>query len=46
MAAPALVPTTTAGGVRKDSSIAAASAVCVEIKRTGWPPERAYPRRS
>jgi hypothetical protein len=39
--APALVPTTTAGGVRKYSRIAAASAVCVETKRTGSPPDRA-----
>ena len=39
--APALVPTTTAGGAAKASSIAAASAVWVEIERTGWPPERA-----
>jgi hypothetical protein len=41
IAAPALVPTTTAGSVRKDSRIAAASTVCVEIERAGSPPDRA-----
>jgi hypothetical protein len=41
MAAPALVPTTTAGQVPKASRIAAASAVWVATERTGWPPERA-----
>jgi hypothetical protein len=33
--------TTTASGVCKDSRTAAASAVCVEIERTGSPPDRA-----
>jgi hypothetical protein len=41
IAAPALVPTTTVGDVRKYSRIAAASAVCVDIERAGSPPVRA-----
>jgi hypothetical protein len=36
--APALVPTTTAGPACKYSKMAAASAVCLETKRTGSPP--------
>jgi hypothetical protein len=41
IAAPALVPTTTAGATCDDSNIAAASVVCVDISRTGSPPDLA-----